>query len=65
MVNGPLHGPSKVGCLLFAQRKNITAILSGSVAPAASAGIFDVRAAVDNIKLAFEEWLTVNRGSVA
>ena len=55
VVNGPLQGPSKSGRLLFAQRKNSTAILSGSVAPAANAGILAVRAAVGKIKLAFEQ----------
>ena len=55
VVNGPLHGPSKSGCLLFAQRKKKIAIFAGSIASAASAGKFVVIAAVCNLILALEE----------
>jgi hypothetical protein len=64
VVNGPLQGPSKVGCLLFAQWKKITAIFAGAVAPAARAVKFDVEALVGNKKVALEEWAIVNLGSV-
>jgi len=55
VVNGPLHGPSRSGCLLFAQRKNKIAILEGAIALAATAAKFDVIVAVCKPKLAFEE----------
>ena len=65
VVKATLHGPSRVGCLLFAQRKKITTILAGIKAPAARAVKFDVVVTVDKIKFDFEEYPNVNLVSVA